>query len=84
MSTKLTLSIAEKANQQEATIRALRDELATMKQRAELAEAKVDRLMLEYCPDEMTEAQIEGWAKHQVPVDAKTEALIDGAISKDA
>ena len=30
--------------------------------------AKIDRLMLEYCPDEMTEDQKENWAKHQRPV----------------
>lgn len=28
-------------------------------------EAQVDRLMLEYCPDEMTPAQIENWGNHQ-------------------
>ena len=32
-------------------------------------EAKIDELMLEYCPDEMTEEQYENWAKHQVPTD---------------
>lgn len=25
----------------------------------------IDRLMLEYCPDEMTEDQIESWERHQ-------------------
>jgi len=28
-------------------------------------QAKIDRLMLEYCPDEMTPEQIENWGKHQ-------------------
>lgn len=28
-------------------------------------QCKIDALMLEYCPDEMTEAQKENWAKHQ-------------------
>lgn len=36
----------------------------------ERLEAKVDSLMLEYCPDEMTEEQKARWAKHQVPVEA--------------
>lgn len=31
-------------------------------------QAKIDALMLEYCPDEMTEAQKERWARHQQPV----------------
>ena len=26
---------------------------------------KLDEVMREYCPEEMTEAQIENWAKHQ-------------------
>jgi len=29
-------------------------------------QSKIDSLMLEYCPDEMTEEQIENWEKHQV------------------
>lgn len=29
-------------------------------------QAKLDELMLEYCPDEMTEAQLANWALHQV------------------
>jgi len=28
-------------------------------------QAKIDSLMLEYCPDEMTEDQIANWGKHQ-------------------
>jgi hypothetical protein len=29
-------------------------------------QAHIDRLMLEYCPDEMTPEQIENWKRHQV------------------
>ena len=29
-------------------------------------QAKIDALMLEYCPEEMTPEQMEGWGKHQV------------------
>jgi hypothetical protein len=32
-------------------------------------QAQIDRLMLEYCPDEMTEAQVQEWRRHQKPVD---------------
>lgn len=32
-------------------------------------QAKIDALMLEFCPERMTEAQTENWAKHQVPAD---------------
>lgn len=31
-------------------------------------QAKLDRLMLEYCPEEMTPEQLANWAKHQRPV----------------
>ena len=39
----------------------------------ELAEAraKIDALMLEYCPDEMTPGQVDEWARHQRPIDAE-------------
>jgi len=36
------------------------------KQNAAL-QAKVDSLMLEYCPDEMTREQLDNWGKHQEP-----------------
>ena len=29
-------------------------------------QAKIDSLMLEYCPNEMTQDQIDNWGKHQV------------------
>jgi hypothetical protein len=51
----------------------LADELAEseISNRAHVAElksadAKIDALMLEYCPDEMTQEQRDRWAAHQV------------------
>lgn len=41
--------------------------MGRFRQRAEAAEAKLDAVMLEYCPDEMTEEQRERWAANQVP-----------------
>ena len=32
------------------------------------AQAKIDALMLEYCPEEMTPEQTQNWAAHQRPV----------------
>ena len=32
-------------------------------------QAKIDALMMEYCPEEMTEKQLEEWAANQIPVD---------------
>ncbi len=31
-------------------------------------QAKIDALMLEYCPNEMTKEQIENWKRHQQPL----------------
>jgi hypothetical protein len=60
---------------------ALREQLAALHQdasskwaflewrtRAEKAEAKIDALMFEYCPIEMSLEQIMEWKKHQRPV----------------
>ena len=45
-------------------------------------QARIDALMLEYCPDEMTEAQKENWAKHQRPVSDDTQREIDSALMR--
>lgn len=36
--------------------------------KADALQARIDELMLEHCPEEMTEAQKENWARHQQPV----------------
>ena len=60
---------------------ALRAEVATLKEQLAAAvkdanskQARIDELMLEYCPDEMMPEQIEEWAKHQVPDDSAIAA----------
>lgn len=35
------------------------------------SQRKIDWLMLEYCPDEMTDEQKEEWARNQKPVEEK-------------
>lgn len=37
-------------------------------------QAKIDELMLEHCPEEMTKEQLDEYDKHQVPVSSDTEA----------
>jgi hypothetical protein len=39
----------------------------------EALQAEIDRLMLEFCPDEMSEEQLAEWARHQraVPLNTK-------------
>lgn len=37
-------------------------------------QARVDALMLEFCPDEMNEEQLENWARHQRPASDEVQA----------
>ena len=45
--------------------------------------AKLDRLMIEYCPDEMTPEQMENWGKHQRPVTPEQEAAVQRAVQSE-
>ncbi len=45
-------------------------------------QAKIDRLMLEYCPEDMTAEQKEIWARYQVPVSDEVQAEIDKALEQ--
>ena len=47
---------------------------------ADEKQAKIDALMLEFCQEEMTEAQKENWAKHQRPVSDDVQLEIDSAL----
>lgn len=41
-------------------------------------QAKIDWLMLEYCPQEITKEQFDNWARYQAPAEAaEMEALLD-------
>ena len=42
------------------TVDALQSTIATL-------QARIDELMLEYCPDEMTPDQLAEWERHQIP-----------------
>lgn len=44
------------------------------------AQARIDELMLEYCPNEMTEEQLAEYARHQVPISNERQAEIDKAL----
>lgn len=47
------------------------DEIAMLRQQLASAQAKIDALMLEYCPNEMTKEQLDEWARNQRPVEEK-------------
>lgn len=42
--------------------------------------ADIDRLMVEYCPNEMTEGQKQRYAAAQVPITPEKQAEIDAAV----
>lgn len=46
-----------------------------LKRKIEASQAKIDALMLEYCPDEVTGEQMEEYSKHQVAVDLPAETV---------
>lgn len=55
-------------------------EYEAMKREVGRKQAEIDRLMLEYCPQEMTPEQIEEWRKHQVRVSPEQEAALERAL----
>lgn len=40
-----------------------------LKEQLGAKQAEIDRLMLEFCPQEMTEQQLETWKRNQMPID---------------
>ena len=55
--------------------------LADLEKQLASKQAKIDTLMEEYCPDEMTEEQMANWAAHQRPATPEETAAIDAAIN---
>lgn len=41
------------------------ERIAELTKEVDVKQAKIDALMLEYCPEEMTQEQIDNWASHQ-------------------
>lgn len=48
----------------------------------ERLQARVDCLMLEHCPEDMTPGQVDNWGKHQRPASAALQAEIDAALQQ--
>lgn len=65
----------------EYAARHLSRELSEARADAAAKQARIDALMLEYCPTEMTNAQLAEWAGHQKPVSVERAADIDAAIA---
>ena len=50
-------------------MKSLEEQVHDLQQIVEQQQAQIDELMLEFCPEKMTEKQKDNWAKHQVPAD---------------
>ena len=61
--------------------RTLRSEIAEPTDRELALQAKIDALMLEYCPDEMTKPQIEEWMLAQVAAPLSANSLTEGDLA---
>lgn len=58
----------------------MQEEITQLRHDKDLLQSLIDSLMLEYCPDEMTEAQKARWAECQHPVSAEVQqTVIDAA-----
>lgn len=55
-------------------------EVDALRAEVEAKQARIDALMFEYCPDEMTPEQIEEWARHQKRVPESEEAELRAAL----
>lgn len=56
------------------------DEIVRLRAERDALQARVDALMQEYCPDEMTREQRATWAAHQQPVAPAVQSAIDAAL----
>ena len=56
--------------------------LRQLQEESAAKQAHIDRLMLEYCPDEMTPEQLAEWGRHQRPVSPEVEAQVQAALAK--
>ena len=57
----------------ERLIKALVQRVVDLEDANDDLQSKVDSLMLEYCPEDMSTEQMEEWAKHQVVIDSNLE-----------
>ena len=46
-------------------------------------QAKLDAVMLEHCPDEMSKEQLEEWARHQQPVTLEQQLEIEASLKEE-
>lgn len=59
---------------------AIAGELAARDIEIERLQARLDALMLEHCPDDMTPEQLSNWAAHQRPCSDADYAAVEAAL----
>lgn len=62
-------------------IERIRSSAEAAESRLATVEAKLDAVMLEYCPGEMTPEQVANWEAHQRPATAEETATIEAALA---
>lgn len=50
----------------------LKSQVVELKLEVDAKQARIDELMLEFCPNEMSQEQLDNWGKHQVPADPQS------------
>ena len=70
------------AHAMSARIAALEAQLEAARNEAASKQATIDALMLEYCPDAMSEEQLEEWNRHQAAAEEEIFARIDAALKE--
>lgn len=75
--------VTERDQRKEAQALREKEFLCAVVTEKELAakQAKIDVLMLEYCPDEMTKEQLDSWGKHQVAAPQEVTDSVNRALS---
>jgi hypothetical protein len=58
------------------------EEYRLLEQQLAAKQAQIDELMLEYCPDEMTDEQRAEYARHQVPLSPEEMEALNKVLGK--
>lgn len=61
-----TVNISDRIRLKQTVTKELIQQVIDLERLCNAKQAMIDSLMLEFCPGEMTSAQIENWKKHQV------------------
>ena len=64
-----TIVVSERMQFKQTITRELIQQVIDLERLCNAKQAMIDSLMLEFCPGDMTAAQVENWKKHQVPFD---------------